>query len=339
MGTSGGRAPLAPPGAGRAFPSLRPYPAAADPPPPPGLDGSGEECVSGAGKARPSADLPLPRRTGLPLSSSETRRRRRADGRTEGERGRASRRAQPSSARSRDAGELQSDRRAGARPLPGARRAAAMAEVAGRTGRGLEPAGERTERCPSGPRGLVSGVSRGRRERLPAARPAAAGSRHRPGARVPQRPFRADKGESRLASRLPGRCACPGRAGGKVSGPARGFLWRRDGGLGPPVPVGAGQAFVRPEPGPALPGQRPRPGRPDPSLTAKVGAGAPLGAAMCRPLPLARRCPGKGQRWVKFGAASPGGRAAPSEPGPAEPGGGGRLVSRGKRALGRELQE
>lgn len=121
-------------------PSLAPYPQAAarSAPPRPGLDGSGEECISGAGKNAaergPSPPLlsPPPRAPGSPFPSPIPERRggsgRPADGRKDAERGHAVPSAAP-----------------GAEPEPGGPERAPWQERrrghgrgSGRTGRGLE---------------------------------------------------------------------------------------------------------------------------------------------------------------------------------------------------------
>lgn len=67
--------PSSPPARPSRPPSLpKPQPGAPPPRPRPGLDGSGEECVSGAGRGRPSADLPLPPLPSLSPSSPFPRR-------------------------------------------------------------------------------------------------------------------------------------------------------------------------------------------------------------------------------------------------------------------------
>lgn len=166
------------------------------------LDGSGEECVSGAGKAECGSPLPSP--AGRAPAAARSRRRRAASE----ERAWASRRAQPCPAQPRTPGQREPQRagRAGARPLPGA-----MAEVTG--GRaGIAAGRERDERCLWPPRGSAPRAgSDGRRGAASAA--SRAGSRRRPvcgslGAGPGQRTGR----------RLPP--CLPGAVGGKVSGAA-----------------------------------------------------------------------------------------------------------------------
>lgn len=187
-----------------------------------------------------------------------------------------------------------------------------MAEVTG--GRAGVAAGrERDERYPwppwgSAPRagsgercGTASAASRAGSRRRPECGSLGAGPGRRRGRRLPPCP--------------------PGAVGGKVSGPACGFLWRRDGGLGPPVPPGpAGPLSARGRPWPyqrvaATPGSAPSP-------PLQEGRNLCRCPALCPPPPPAGGArDGGSTRLGKFRAASP-------ECGRGRAAGGGRFLLR-----------
>lgn len=274
--------PSSPPARPSRPPSLpKPQPGAPPPRPRPGLDGSGEECVSGAGRGRPSADLPLPPLPSLSPSSPFPRRPvRRAppptarrsggqpdrtgqDGRgedrtggTRREAGRAPRRAQPSPA--------QPSPLPGRRGAGGSRRRAARSAPPGRsqqrrghgrgsggTGVGREPPGRRLEP----PREMARSL------------PGGDGRRGAPGKGSGRAPLAAgaERGSSPAGSRL-----APG-AGREGAGPGLRLL-----------PVAAGRRprasppagpFVRPAPG-GMRGAR-FGGRPPPTPGVREVGGAP----------------------------------------------------------------
>lgn len=187
-----------------------------------------------------------------------------------------------------------------------------MAEVTG--GRAGVAAGrERDERCLWPPRGSAPRAGSGGR-RGTASAASRAGSRRRPecgslGAGLGRRRGR----------RLP---PCPpGAVGGKVSGPACGFLWLQDGGLGPPVPPGpVGPLSARGRPYPyqrssGCPRQRPEPSSP------RGTEAVPVPALCPPPPPAGAALDGGSNRLGKF-------RATSRECGRGRAAGGGRFLLR-----------